>query len=90
MTKEELIEKLNALADDANKRFNGDFIYTAKENDWQGYGKSRTYFSIIETRTGSKHYKEIKFGYYDNQKNEYCPTDRYYKYVKDITKTERV
>ena len=45
-----------------------------KVNDWQNYGKSRTYFSIVERSIGaSKHYKEKKYGYVDNITGEYFP-----------------
>lgn len=44
-------------------------------NDWQNYGKDRTYFSIVEkskTNT-SKHYVKKEYGYFDNIENKYVP-----------------
>lgn len=65
-----LIEKLNAIVDENNSHDNG-YHYRAVVHEWENYGKNRTYFSIIETRSHSKHYAEIKYGYLDNIKNEY-------------------
>lgn len=45
---------------------------------------SRTYFSIIETRDNSKHYKEKKFGYIDNLSGEYVP-NKYGDLTKNYT-----
>lgn len=40
-------------------------------SDWNNYGKSRTYFSIVETRENSKHYAKKDYGYYDNAADKY-------------------
>ena len=53
-----------------NSHDNG-YHYKAVVNDWKNYGKSRTYFSIIETRDHSKHYAKTEYGYLDNQTGEY-------------------
>lgn len=45
-------------------------------SDWNNYGKSRTYFSIIEhskDRRQSKHYAKADYGYIDNKTNVYVP-----------------
>lgn len=69
--KARLIQRMEMLAEKAEGI--GDFHYTVKVNDWENYGKSRTYFSIIRTRETSSHRSEIKFGYYDNQSEKYVP-----------------
>lgn len=45
--------------------------YTININDWENYGKSRTYFSVIETRNNSKHWAKYDFGFIDNLTDEY-------------------
>lgn len=69
-TKEQLINKLEAIVEEKNSYDNG-FHYEAVVSDWENYGKSRTYFSIIETRDNSKHYSKTRYGYFDNQTEEY-------------------
>lgn len=73
MKKEMIIARLNKVAE-----FGGcqGYHYTVKINEWNKYGKSRTYFSIVETRERTKHFKEKKYGYFDNQTGEYVP-DKY-------------
>lgn len=68
MTKQECIEKLNIIAEKSEK---GYYHYSVKINEWEGYGKSRTYFKIYETKEGTKHFKSADFGYFDNKNNEY-------------------
>lgn len=75
--KEQLIERLNAIVDEKNSHDNG-YHYEAVVNEWENYGKSRTYFSIIETRDHSKHCNETRYGYFDNKTEEYFPA----KYAK--------
>lgn len=75
--KEQLITKLNEIVAEENSHDNG-YHYRAVVKDWENYGKSRTYFSIIETRDNSKHYKKISYGYFDNKSEEYVPE----KYAK--------
>lgn len=82
MKKEELAARLNTIIEKST-RDNG-YHYEAVIKDWENYGKSRTYYSIIETRDGSKHYKVKKYGYYDNIKNEYVP-EKYGDLRKDYT-----
>ncbi len=43
---------------------------------WEKNGKSRTYFSIVETRINSKHYVVKEYGYYDNVEKCYVPSRR--------------
>lgn len=47
------------------------YDYEISENVWEKYGKSRTYFKIIETRKNSKHYASYDCGYINNETNEY-------------------
>lgn len=72
ITKEILIVKLEEIVAEKNSHNNG-YHYEVKISDWANYGKSRTYFSYIETRGNSKHYVIKKFGYWDNQTGMYCP-----------------
>lgn len=68
--REQLIKKLNEIVDEKNSHGNG-YHYEAVVNDWENYGKSRTYFSIVETRRNSKHYSVTRYGYFDNKSGEY-------------------
>lgn len=70
MTKAELMEKVNAIAAEANSHDNG-YHYEVVAKDWENYGKNRTYISIVETRDNSKHYNKKEYGYYDNVACEY-------------------
>ena len=65
MTKREFIERVNQIAAEGNSHDNG-YHYQVVVNDWQNYGKDRTYVSIIETRNGSKHYAKKDYGFFDN------------------------
>ena len=47
------------------------YDYEIVENIWEKYGKSRTYFKIIETRKNSKRYASYDLGYIDNISGEY-------------------
>ena len=68
--RDKLIETLEAIVEEKNSHDNG-YHYEAVVSDWENYGKSRTYFSIIETRDNSKHYSETRYGYINNQTEEY-------------------
>lgn len=70
MTKNEVITRLNAIADEANSHDNG-YHYEVVIRDWTNYGKDRTYFSIVETRDNSRHYVKKDYGFYDNAADEY-------------------
>lgn len=70
MTKNEVINRLNKIAADANSHDNG-YHYEVITNEWVKYGKNRTYFSIVETRDNSKHYVKKDYGYFDNNADEY-------------------
>lgn len=77
MTKQELINRLQTIVDNSTTYDYCEF--EIKTSDWEKYGKSRTYFKIVEKSTNlaiSKHYKEKSYGYYDNIANEYVP-DKY-------------
>lgn len=71
MTKDYAIKRLETILNH-NSSANG-YNYRIKVNNWENYGKSRTYFSIIETRDNSKHYAEKRYGYIDNKTGEYIP-----------------
>lgn len=80
ITREYLINKLEAKKAYAANRYN--YIYFAYANDWQNYGKDRTYFVIYEKSNTTKHNAKIDYGYFDNINKEYIPgrhdlTDRY-------------
>ena len=47
------------------------YNYRIQTSDWEKYGKSRTYFKIIETRDNSKRRAEYDYGYYDNKEEKY-------------------
>jgi len=70
MKRVELIENLKKICDEANSHDSG-YHYEMKANDWEKGNKSRTYFSIIETREGTRHYNKKDYGYFDNISNEY-------------------
>ena len=72
MTKLEIIERLQLIADIANAPENG-YHYEVIVNDWAKYGKDRTYFKIRETRENSKHFVEKDYGYFDNITETFAP-----------------
>ncbi|MFG6393088.1 MAG: hypothetical protein K1W24_02695 [Lachnospiraceae bacterium] len=81
ITKEHLIEKLEEKRAYAAERYSR-FLYFAHANDWQSYGKDRTYFVVYEKSNVTRHNVKIDCGYFDNIKNEYVPgrrdlTDKY-------------
>lgn len=49
------------------------YDYEIVESVWEKYGKSRTYFKVIETRKNSKHYASYDCGYVDNKTEVYFP-----------------
>ena len=65
MTKEQIINRLHDIAAKQNN-CGTNFRLEVEANDWQNYGKDRTYFQIVETCESSKHYKVKKYGYFDN------------------------
>lgn len=68
MTKEMIIKRLEKLV--AASQVAG-YNTEIKINEWENYGKSRTYFSIVRTRENSRHYEKIDCGYFDNKSEEY-------------------
>ena len=64
---EQVIAKLQERINIASDVYN----YEIQTNLWENYGKSRTYFKVVETRNQSKHYGVRDYGYIDNQKNVY-------------------
>lgn len=80
--KQQLIRKLEAIAEEAGSHENG-YHYEVSVRDWENYGKSRTYFAIYETRDGSKHNKKADYGYFDNQSGKYFP-QKYADIEKDF------
>ena len=81
--KEQLIERLETIATEAGSHDNG-YHYNVYVKDWANYGKSRTYFSIYETRDNSRHNKKISYGYFDNQAERYVP-EKYGDLTKNFT-----
>lgn len=67
--KSDIRSRLQVLVDERGD--GGGYHYTIEENNWENYGKSRTYYNIIETRDNSKHRSEYRFGYYDNKEEKY-------------------
>lgn len=70
MTKTEIINRVNQIAEIANSKDNG-YSYEADIREWNNYDKSRTYFKIIETRENSKHRVVREYGYWDNNSDEF-------------------
>ena len=52
MTKQEIIERLNNVCEASQ---NARFTIEARITDWENYGKSRTYFKLVETSNVTKH-----------------------------------
>ena len=69
MKKQEAIEKMQQLVACATDCYE----YEIQANDWEKYGKNRTYLAIIETSNNSKHFVKYDFGYINNDADEYCP-----------------
>ena len=67
--REKIVDELKSLIAEACDCYK----YEISENNWEKYGKSRTYFSIIERRSNSTHYVKYDFGYIDNNTNNYIP-----------------
>ncbi len=65
--KEKLVDKLNFIVSDAPDVYR----YNVYVSDWEGYGKSRTYFAVYETRRNSNHNAKYDYGFYDNQTGKY-------------------
>lgn len=49
------------------------YNYKMIVNVWEKYGKSRTYFKVIETRAHSTHCTTYDCGYVDNKSEVYVP-----------------
>lgn len=62
-----VVKEIESLIAEATEVYN----YEIVENVWEKYGKSRTYFKVIETRKNSKHYASYDCGYVDNKTEEY-------------------
>lgn len=73
MTKQEIIERLNKVCEASQ---NDRFAIEVRVSDWENYGKSRTYFNLVETSSVTKHYKALDFGYFDNKKGVYLAGQR--------------
>lgn len=65
--KEKVLKEIESLIAEATDVYD----YKIYENVWEKYGKSRTYFKIIETRKNSKHYAAYDLGYIDNISETY-------------------
>ena len=70
--KNQIIERLNIIVSHGIQAYN----FRIQTNDWAKGGHDRTYFSIIETCTGTRHYKKYNYGYVDNNTGEYVPGDK--------------
>lgn len=68
--KEQVLDLLDIAVEDAQNSTNI-YIYSMKVNDWTVGDKDRTYFNVVETKKGTKHYCNYKCGYYDNKANKY-------------------
>lgn len=68
MTKAELMKRLEKLVEASQV---ANYNTEIKINEWNNYGKSRTYFSIVRTCDYSKHYEKLDCGYFDNQSEIY-------------------
>lgn len=85
MTKEFALERLNTIVANSTTYDYCEFEILA--SDWEKYGKSRTYFKIVEKSKNSKvskHYKVKDYGYLDNLSGEYFP-QKYGDLSKDYT-----
>jgi len=82
MTKEEIINRLNKIAEQSNT-VNGE-VYEVSVKDWEANGKSRTYLKI--SKKEGKKFNQIDCGYYDNVSGAYVKgykdlaADRLYDY----------
>ena len=85
MIREQFVKGIEKMVEEMNENNNG-YHYRAVVSDWENYGKSRTYFKIIETRDNSKHHVEKNYGYFDNQTDEYIPHT--YNHIKPVEATE--
>lgn len=74
MTKKDIEARLNEI-NESNPGRPG-YTREARINDWKNYGKDRTYYSIVQTCENSKHYSEVKYGYYDNVADQYVPASK--------------
>lgn len=83
--KEQLIVKMEKLAEIA--KCDG-WHYDVVVKDWNNYGKSRSYLSIIETRDHSTHYVKYDFGYFDNSAHKYVPGKRNLETNYDLSGTK--
>lgn len=70
-TNDKVAAKLQELMDREGTA--GGYHYQIRASKWEKYGKSRTYYKIIETRNFSKRYAEYDFGYVNNTTGEYVP-----------------
>ena len=69
MLREQAIARLETIIE--NSANDGTYNYRISANNWEKYGKNRTYLKIVETRNSSKRYAEYDFGYLDNINGEY-------------------
>lgn len=70
MLREEAEKRLETIVNETKKR-NDMYDYEIIVSEWNNYGKSRTYFRIVETSKNSKHHVERQYGYINNETNEY-------------------
>ena len=78
MTKRDCENRLNVILSNSGTVVEGgvmagNYFREINMRDWSNYGKDRTYFSIVETCEGTKHYVKRDYGYFDNINGEYVP-----------------
>lgn len=74
--KDRVIARLNTIVANSTTYDYCDMYVVAK--DWEKNGKSRTYVKIVEAaKPGTtRHYKELDYGYIDNNTDEYVADRR--------------
>ncbi|MCC8047320.1 MAG: hypothetical protein LIP12_17840 [Clostridiales bacterium] len=73
MTKEDAIKRLEVIMEHSKSDL---YHHEVKATDWEKYGKNRTYLSIVETKSGTTHYKKFDYGFIDNLTGEYHPGNK--------------
>ena len=70
-TKSDYVDKLEVIAEIGQPTYKVE----TSVRDWQNYGKDRTYLKIEAYRdSDGKYHHEQDYGYYDNIKNKYVPS----------------
>ena len=73
-TKDDFVSKLKVIGAHGQPGYN----LSVSTSDWEGYGKSRTYFKIDAYREGDrKLHHSMDYGYYDNRSKKYVASKKY-------------